>query len=131
MSRSFDPSLGTIFKVSQLSPQIQTLAWGVLYYTWFYTGRMTQLTSGKRSLQEQKDLFLIGRLPGDDRPAVTQTIWGSKHLKGLAFDFDFQGIPPDNVPQDLWDTAGWIGQQLGLRWGGRWQVLRDFRHFEI
>ena len=110
---------------------MQDLAWGLLYYTWYYSGEMTTLTSGRRTLREQQDLYLIGRLPGDDRPAVTQTIFGSKHLKGLAFDFDFVSTPPDDVPQWAWDLAGWIGRELGLRWGGRWMVLKDFRHFEL
>jgi len=131
MPRSFNPSADTNSKIAGLDASMQDKAFGLLYYTWLYSGQMTKLTAGRRTFREQFDLYQIGRLPGDDRPAVTQTIFGSKHLKGLAFDFDFVGFSPDDVPQWAWDMAGWIGQQLGLRWGGRWQVLKDFRHFEL
>jgi hypothetical protein len=55
----------------------------------------------------------------------------SKHQYGLAIDV----VPVvDSVAQwsntRLWRKVGVIGEQLGLRWGGRWKSLYDPGHFE-
>ncbi len=55
----------------------------------------------------------------------------SKHQYGLAIDV----VPViDSVAQwdnaRLWKKIGAIGEQLGLRWGGRWRTLYDPGHFE-
>ncbi len=55
----------------------------------------------------------------------------SKHQYGLAVDV----VPMiDSVAQwdntRLWRKVGVIGEQLGLRWGGRWKSLYDPGHFE-
>lgn len=55
----------------------------------------------------------------------------SKHQYGLAVDV----VPMvDSVAQwsntKLWRKVGMIGEQLGLRWGGRWRDLYDPGHFE-
>lgn len=55
----------------------------------------------------------------------------SKHQYGLAVDI----VPMiDSLPQwknyRLWRKIGPIGEQLGLRWGGRWSRLYDPCHFE-
>jgi len=31
----------------------------------------------------------------------------------------------------VWQRIGPIGEQLGLRWGGRWQAKLDLSHFEF
>jgi hypothetical protein len=55
----------------------------------------------------------------------------SKHQYGLAVDV----VPMVNGEaqwhnQHLWRRIGVIGEQLGLRWGGRWRSLYDPGHFE-
>ncbi len=55
----------------------------------------------------------------------------SKHQYGLAIDV----VPIiDSVAQwdnaRLWKKIGAVGEQLGLRWGGRWRTLYDPGHFE-
>ena len=55
----------------------------------------------------------------------------SKHQYGLAIDV----VPViDSAAQwdnaKLWRKIGVIGEQLGLRWGGRWKTLYDPGHFE-
>jgi D-alanyl-D-alanine carboxypeptidase len=55
----------------------------------------------------------------------------SRHQYGLAIDV----VPViDSVAQwedtKLWRKVGVIGEQLGLRWGGRWRELYDPGHFE-
>ncbi|MBX2947607.1 MAG: M15 family metallopeptidase [Cyclobacteriaceae bacterium] len=55
----------------------------------------------------------------------------SKHQYGLAIDV----VPIVNGVAEwhnkaLWKRIGIIGEQLGLRWGGRWRYLYDPGHFE-
>lgn len=55
----------------------------------------------------------------------------SKHQYGLAIDV----VPlVDSVAQwddyRLWKKIGMVGEQLGLRWGGRWRNPYDPGHFE-
>lgn len=55
----------------------------------------------------------------------------SKHQYGLAIDV----VPIVNGEpvwhnKYLWRRVGVIGEQLGLRWGGRWRSLYDPGHFE-
>lgn len=61
----------------------------------------------------------------------------SKHLEGLAIDivpyrlYALHGV--DKLHWDasdpIWQRIGAIGEQLGLRWGGRW-TQKDLGHFE-
>ena len=64
------------------------------------------------------------------RQGLSQTL-KSKHLSGDAVDIDMQGFHPDDVPVEVWQWMGELGEALGLRWGGRWKSLRDLRHFEV
>jgi len=55
----------------------------------------------------------------------------SKHQYGLAVDV----VPiVDSIAQwddtKLWKKVGTVGEQLGLRWGGRWRNPYDPGHFE-
>jgi hypothetical protein len=55
----------------------------------------------------------------------------SKHQYGLAIDV----VPMVNGKAEwhnlvLWRRVGITGEQLGLRWGGRWKKLFDPGHFE-
>lgn len=62
----------------------------------------------------------------------------SKHLTGDAIDIvPYQVYSVDGPDKLLWSTdhpiwlkVGWIGEKLGLRWGGRWKV-KDMGHFEL
>jgi len=51
----------------------------------------------------------------------------SYHNYGLAFDVAFDGITPTD---DDWQNLGYIGEQLGLEWGGRWESFPDRPHFQ-
>ena len=70
--------------------------------------------------------------------------YGSKHTWGVAFDIVFKdalGLPswPPGAPNPdpRWYKLGEIGEQLGLKWGGRWfnpqtkQGFFDGPHFEL
>jgi hypothetical protein len=55
----------------------------------------------------------------------------SKHQYGLAADVvPLQDSVADWDDARLWQKVGQVGEQLGLRWGGRWQHPYDPGHFE-
>lgn len=31
----------------------------------------------------------------------------------------------------MYEALGFIGENLGMKWGGRWESLRDYTHFEF
>ena len=92
-------------------------------------GLTFKVTSGRRTQAEQDALYAKGRTaPG---PKVTWTR-KSRHLTGRAYDLTlFSGKNP------IWnskhyDTAGRIGEELGMTWGGRWKGGKTDRpHFEL
>jgi len=66
------------------------------------------------------------------RTACTWTL-DSKHIQGKAIDF----VPVNtvgkywwNAPEEVWERMGEIGEENGLKWGGRWKN-KDCPHFEV
>jgi len=108
----------------KLSARLEPLAKEFLYNCQV-KGYDIRITSGFRSQAEQNALYAQGRTaPGE---IVTWTK-DSKHVVQNAFDVAFKGNPyPKNFD---WEKLGIIGEELGLRWGGRWKV-KDSLHFEI
>lgn len=91
-------------------------------------GLTFKVTSGNRTKEEQRALYAKGRTaPG---PKVTWTL-NSRHIGGRAIDITlFSGKNP------VWEskhyaTAGRIGKELGLVWGGDWKRTPDRPHFEL
>lgn len=94
------------------------------------------LTCTKRTEEEQKELYAQGRTkPGK---IVTWTL-KSKHIEGKAFDIVIMknGKPVWNTNIDTnsndlsdWQEAGLIGENVGLKWGGRFSKP-DYPHFEV
>jgi peptidoglycan L-alanyl-D-glutamate endopeptidase CwlK len=88
-----------------------------------------KVTSATRTFAEQAALFAKGRTAKG--PKVTNARPGSSwHNYGVAYDLTlFSGKNP------VWDskhyaTAGRIGKELGLRWGGDFRSIVDRPHFE-
>jgi hypothetical protein len=93
-------------------------------------GYTFKITSGTRTFSEQAALFAKGRTaPG---PKVTNARPGSSwHNFGLAYDLTlFQGDKNPVWEHPAYDLAGRIGEELGLRWGGKFKSLVDRPHFE-
>lgn len=109
----------TLRHIGFLSPDIQDAAYWLVYIA-REAGFPLQITSTLRTRSEQASLVRRGR---------SNTL-SSKHLIGQAFDVDLHGLGRDQVPLWFWDELGWLGEYLGLRWGGRWESLRDYGHFE-
>jgi hypothetical protein len=82
------------------------------------------ISSSMRTAAHQTELVAAGR-------SLTQN---SLHVRPAgqvaAFDIDLKGYTRDRVPMRVWTYLGDLGEQLGLRWGGRWPRLRDMGHFE-
>lgn len=78
-----------------------------------------------RTKAKQAEYYAMGR-------QYTSTTGGhSRHQYGMAVDV----VPiVDSVAvwndKRLWKKIGIAGEQLGMRWGGRWRVLYDPGHFE-
>lgn len=92
-------------------------------------GLSFKVTSGRRTQAEQDALYAKGRTaPG---PKVTWTR-KSRHLTGRAYDLTlFSGKNPV-WDSKHYDTAGRIGEELGMTWGGRWKGGKTDRpHFEL
>jgi peptidoglycan L-alanyl-D-glutamate endopeptidase CwlK len=88
-----------------------------------------KVTSATRTFAEQAALFAKGRTTKG--PKVTNARPGSSwHNYGVAYDLTlFSGKNP------VWEskhynTAGRIGKELGLRWGGDFRSIVDRPHFE-
>lgn len=92
-------------------------------------GLTFKVTSARRTFAEQTALYAKGRTaPG---PRVTNARAGqSWHNFGTAYDLTlFSGKNPV-WDSKHYDTAGRIGEELGLEWGGRWTRLVDRPHFQ-
>jgi len=91
-------------------------------------GLTFKVTSGNRTQAEQDALYAQGRT----KPGVVVT-WTrkSRHIGGRAIDLTlFSGKNPVWESRH-YDTAGRIGEELGLVWGGRWKRTPDKPHFEL
>jgi len=109
----------TLRHIAVLSPEIQDAAFWLVYVV-RSAGFPLQITSTLRTRQEQSALVAAGR----------SRTTASLHLTGQAFDVDVHGYGRDQVPVWFWQQVGQLGELLGLFWGGRWQGLRDYGHFE-
>lgn len=88
------------------------------------------LTDGFRSLQEQADLYALGRTkPGK---IVTKAKPGSSaHNYGLARDYCFL-LPHGKITYTGdWNLLGKACKQVGLSWGGSWLRFKDRPHCEF
>lgn len=84
---------------------------------------VVQELGARRTQAQQAHLYAQGRTsPG---PIVTSTVQ-SRHLGGLAVDFDLWGYPR-SAGMELWRYLGRYWTASGHRWGGDWG---DFGHFE-
>jgi RHS repeat-associated protein len=114
-----------------LHPRVQSMADQLLddLSSQGLNGRLGQTL---RTFAQQNQLYAQGRtVPG---PIVTNAQGGqSIHNFGLAFDiqmFDPSGNYITNGSDPAYSTAGQIGQNLGLEWGGNWSSIFDPSHFQ-
>jgi peptidoglycan L-alanyl-D-glutamate endopeptidase CwlK len=93
----------------------------------FARGIQFVVTSGRRTAEEQHQLFLEGKSKNDGIKKISQ------HQLDLARDIviiNEKGEPIwDRTPD--YDNLGEIWEGLGGRWGGLWGTLIDIFHFEI
>ncbi|EDZ49000.1 peptidase M15 [Bacillus cereus] len=130
----FNPNSQSEFYTSSnhlqsLHPYVEILAKEFLKLT-KTNGLDVRIYSVFRSWSEQDKLFSLGRWkPGKK---VTNARGGeSYHNWGLAFDaapYENNSIPWNNIKK--FKQMGYIGEQLGLTWGGRFTTIVDYPHFE-
>lgn len=105
--------------LESLVPDVRLRAQYLLGWLRWY-GLPARLISARRSVAHQLALLRAGR---------TTAGLGSRHLYGRAFDIDFSR-PVADTPPEWWQFAGWLGQYLGLRWGGHF-TKPDVVHFDL
>lgn len=90
-------------------------------------GYNLRITSGYRSQAEQDKIYAQGRTD-KTKPIVTYAKV-SNHTSRTAFDIAFEGNDP--YPKNFnWEKIGFIGESIGLKWGGRFSKP-DNLHFEM
>ncbi len=115
----------TLNRLATLEPNTRERAYWLIWIGRYY-GAPVIISSARRTALEQQQLYAQGRsVPGQ---IVTNTLV-SRHMTGKAFDIDMYATAADDVPLELWQAFGQVGEYLGLTWGGRW-AMRDWRHFE-
>jgi LAS superfamily LD-carboxypeptidase LdcB len=119
---SFDPK--GILKSGELHPELVKRLQAFLNEAW-QNDLHVFIFEGARSFERQNQLFQAGQ--------VTKAAAGkSFHNYGLAADIVFYGPqkkPSWDAKQD-WQKLGKLGEKHGLTWGGRFQSIKDFSHFE-
>ncbi len=86
------------------------------------------ITCTKRFQSEQEVLYAQGRTtPGK---IVTWTL-NSKHLQGRAFDIAMLKNGKLTWDEKDYKSAGEIGREINLKWGGDFKKNKDYPHFEI
>ncbi|MBV9673136.1 MAG: M15 family metallopeptidase [Verrucomicrobia bacterium] len=89
-----------------------------------------KIISGTRTYEEQNELYALGRTrPGK---IVTKARGGySNHNFGVAWDIGIFKNGEYIEESELYKSAGVIGKQQGLEWGGDWESFQDEPHFQV
>lgn len=97
--------------------------------------QMAYFSRGRMEPQFVKQYYAAAGLydisDSEARIIITNTL-RSNHMSGTACDF----VPVKDgktwwsAPAEVWEIMGIIGEQCGLKWGGRWKDLPDSPHFE-
>lgn len=108
----------TVRVIETLEPWFQPFAIELINSLRAY-GLPAIATSGRRTLQRQQELIAAGLTKATK----------SRHLQGTALDVGFLGYRAAQVPPEWWALAGDIWEEMGGRWGGRFQTP-DVLHFD-
>ncbi|MBD5546490.1 MAG: hypothetical protein HDQ97_03710 [Lachnospiraceae bacterium] len=89
-----------------------------------------RISQGLRTIEEQNALYYQGR-DGNGGAIVTNAKGGfSYHNYGLAIDL--VRITNNDLNYDIeWEKVEAIGDELGFEWGGNWESMPDYPHFQI
>lgn len=97
--------------------------------------QMTYYSRSRMSVADVRRMYAAaGLYDPTEEECKTANTWtlDSKHIQGKAVDFVpvKNGKPWWNAPSEVWEAMGVIGEECGLKWGGRWKN-KDCPHFEI
>jgi len=126
--------------IADLEPWTQAKCERVLAAAATFVGRPVRLTWTERTMEEQQQLWEVGRkLENGIWIVVGKTVTRARpgqspHNYRMAFDICFQGADPylEGLPEGnaLWERYGQLVESVGLAWGGRWHVGADRPHAE-
>lgn len=101
-------------------------------------GIYVRVTQADRTDEQQDALYALGRTaPGK---IVTKAKAGySWHNFKLAYDVVIlewsrlhnKYVTNWNTNDPRWTRIGELGEQIGMKWGGRWKKFPDYPHFEF
>ena len=118
-------------KLDSLEPAFKEIVLKVIEETEKATGLDWIVTSCRRTIKEQNDLYKQGRTTKGS--IITNAKGGqSPHNFGLAVDC----VPMKgtdcwwNAPEGFWETYGAIAESHGLMWGGHFKSILDRPHIE-
>lgn len=97
--------------------------------------QMAYYSRGRMDVEDVKKMYAAAglyRISSSEAAVKNTNTLFSKHIQGLAFDVVpmNDGILWWNAPASVWERIGEIGESVGLEWGGRWTLLRDYPHFQ-
>lgn len=116
-------------RIIKLHPEIRDNAIAFINAVDNKIGIKLRITQGLRTIQEQDDLYVIGRSkPG---AIVTNAKGGrSPHNYGLAIDV-CQMLDGKAIFNLDFSKIVSIAKECGFAWGGDWKSFKDKPHFEI
>lgn len=118
-------------KLDTLEPEIRPMVAELLLKAYAATGYEWVVTSGRRTMEQQRSLYAHGRTATG--PIVTKAPPGSSaHNYGLAADLApmKDGKIWWDAPRSVWDGMGAEAVKLGLMWGGNFKSILDLPHVE-
>lgn len=118
-------------KIDTLEEILQPIVEQLLLNAYKETGYEWTITSGRRSMEQQRSLYAQGRTAAG--PIVTKAPPGSSpHNYGLAADLApiKEGKIWWEAPKSVWKTMGDEAKKLGLVWGGDFKSILDMPHVE-
>jgi len=106
-----------------------------------HEGIIWMMVQGYRDWREQLKLYEKGRhrsplgwVVDDRKKCVTDALPDKgPHCRRAAYDVAILigGKPTWDGIDHLYERAGFLGEELGLVWGGRFKHIRDLGHFEL
>lgn len=98
--------------------------------------QMAYYARGRMSVPDVKRMYAAAGLYAiSDVEAMTvnTNTLNSNHIYGRAIDFVpvREGRLWWTAPKEVWELMGSIGENAGLKWGGRWKDFQDCPHFEL
>jgi len=115
-------------RISELDSRVQQPATNFINNTWM--GVKLRVNEAYRSVEDQDKLYAQGRsAPGN---IITNAKGGqSYHNYGKAIDVVIMTNGQPDWSKPITPDIAAYGKQQGFEWGGDWNTLKDYPHFQM